>query len=1234
VVLASDPGTTAGGMEVLSSDPGGRTVVLASDPGTMAGWTVVVVSDLGTTAGVTEVMSSDPGTTAGGAVVLSSGPGTTAGETEVLASDPRTTAEGTMFLASDPGTTAGGSVVLASDPGTTAGETAVLASDPGTTAGGTVSLASDPGTTAGGTVVLASDLETTAGGTVTLASSPGTTAGGSVVLSSDPGTTAEGTEVLSSDPGTTAGGTVVLASGPGTSAGRTVTLSSDPGTTAGGTVVPSSDPGGRTVVRASDPGTTAGGTEVLASGPGTTAGGTEVLSLDPRGGTVVLASGPGTTAGEAMVLASDPGTTAGGMEVLSSDPGGRTVVLASDPGTTAGGTVVVVSDLGTTAGWTEVLSSDPGTTAGGTMVLASDPGTTAGETAVLSSDPGTTAGGSVVLSSDLGTTAGGTVVLASDLETTAGGTVTLASSPGTTAGGSVVLSSDPGTTAEGTEVLSSDPGTTAAGTEVLSSDPGTKAGGTVVLASDPEMTAGGSVVLSSDPGTTDDSAGGLLNLVTTAGGGGWTTNRGKTDGHATDKASGTGTMGGGAATLTTSHVPSTPSTSSNIFPSSLSPVSSMAFLTSAGGFQSVWSNISFQNSSNMSSQLLAGATLDVARWSSSRSSGLDTLIAETRIPRAISSAVRSDVTWIPPEGISGTSKFLRTTRMGSVGGTTSESPGFVNVSSVFVYFSVVLYNRTLESFSIQAQKSFKQELAIASGLNTSSWQQLISVKKRVFGSGVLITVNISLIDTETAKSVVAYLTDNLKDAWNSSGFAPAETMSIPKLYQRDTFTVPSLAFFYPAVIYSSSISILTVNLDSFELSDFSHLQVKARNIAQHLNISIVSFQLMSDSVSLVLKLFSRNQVGEVYVTVFDDRDMIPISFVLICIPKKIAIGNFQPRGDYIYGGSTMSIQIHNAPETLSCSNISFFFLSNAQCLSVRYNLHMIGSATVSILIPPVPGPSSILPIMSLQGHSRQYTFPDFFLYIEPPKPTIQTIYPKAVPCGISTFVSVNVNTIALLFDESEIVVVLISRNKSHNLMVLDPQKGSSWSDSSAIFHVFFKIATPTLDAAEVSNLLIFNKQYPDYFAQIPLHFIDPSSPVVEGMFAMETGVNLLGSSPLSVGSTSEHTLAVLISNLPSGSVETDLTVHGQFDVKLEYATFSSSSATIVIRVDSNKEIGAKFGMIGFFPYAPTACNVSCCSDSSCKERAKCGLDYKFTCFSLHFFYDMDIGIQSVDNTQG
>jgi hypothetical protein len=362
--------------------------------------------------------------------------------------------------------------------------------------------------------------------------------------------------------------------------------------------------------------------------------------------------------------------------------------------------------------------------------------------------------------------------------------------------------------------------------------------------------------------------------------------------------------------------------------------------------------------------------------------------------------------------------------------------------------------------------------------------------------------------------------------------------------------------------------------------------------------------------------------------------MIPISFTLVYLPKLTAVRNFQPRSDYLYGGSSMIIQINNIPESLTCSNLSFFLLSTAQCTSVRYDLQAIGSATVTILIPPISEPVSILPTMSIRGYSETYAFPDSFQYIEPPRPTIQTIFPKVVPCRKSTLVYVNVSYLPILFDVSEIFVSLNSTARSQSLMVLDHQQSASSSDSPAVFNLFFKINTPTFETADVYNLLIFNKIYPDYFAHFPLRFIDPSFPLLESLVAIDTGAKSMGSSPLSVGSTSEHAIAILISNVPAGTAETDLTIQGQFNATLEYTLFSSASVTIVITVDSDEEKGTKHGMVGFSPSAPASCNVSCCSDSSCGEGAKCGVDYKYTCFTLNFFYDMQIEVLSIDNTQG
>jgi hypothetical protein len=203
------------------------------------------------------------------------------------------------------------------------------------------------------------------------------------------------------------------------------------------------------------------------------------------------------------------------------------------------------------------------------------------------------------------------------------------------------------------------------------------------------------------------------------------------------------------------------------------------------------------------------------------------------------------------------------------------------------------------------------------------------------------------------------------------------------------------------------------------------------------------------------------------------------------------------------------------------------------------------------------------------------------------------------------------------------------------MVLLDPQKSPALSSQpSGVHNFFFEISTPIFEAPETSQLFIINKQFPEYFAQSPLRCFNPSSPLLESLISLDTGVQSLGYLPLSVGSTSKHTIALEISNLPTGISEANLTLKSQFEATLEYGTFSSSPVTIVITVHSHEEVGVKYGMVGYSPNSPAGCNVSCCSDSSCEEKTKCGVDYMYSCFALNFFNDSMIEVLSIDNTQG
>jgi hypothetical protein len=168
---------------------------------------------------------------------------------------------------------------------------------------------------------------------------------------------------------------------------------------------------------------------------------------------------------------------------------------------------------------------------------------------------------------------------------------------------------------------------------------------------------------------------------------------------------------------------------------------------------------------------------------------------------------RINITGTVPGGTSGLSgpHNLTSQAVSSVGQSTTSAAGSINISTVFVRFTVVLYNTTLQSFSVEAQVELKRELAVASGLNSSSWR-LINLDPKVFGSGVLISVKISLVDTESAERVVSFLRDHLNNVLRASEFSPAEAISIPRVFQSETFEAPSLAFFYPAVSYAASIS--------------------------------------------------------------------------------------------------------------------------------------------------------------------------------------------------------------------------------------------------------------------------------------------------------------------------------------------------------------------------------------------------------------------------------------------
>ena len=423
---------------------------------------------------------------------------------------------------------------------------------------------------------------------------------------------------------------------------------------------------------------------------------------------------------------------------------------------------------------------------------------------------------------------------------------------------------------------------------------------------------------------------------------------------------------------------------------------------------------------------------------------------------------------------------------------------------------------------------------------------------------------------------------------------------------------------------------------NFNVFYIDHLRASAKYKFQDLNISFVSYQESSGITSLYFDLYPGGAIGNVSIDLFDDRGLVSLSFSLIYIPKSIAVSDFMPKSDFIYGGSKVTVLIRNIPSVLLCSNLTFYFSSVAPCISVQSDLST-DSATVTVLLPSSSQPTAVLPKILIQGLSESVPFPDEFQYTQPPLPTVQSIIPSSVSCLVPSDEWVSLSDFPVYTNPTEIMSWINFGDDAQVLAVYEVQNNPSLSGSTTVQDILFRVLVPPTSKAGQAVLKFYNQRFPAYFAEISINLINPTLPLLQSLTTVDTGDTSLGSSPLPVGSTSEHTIAIAVSNVPDSLPQSDWTIQCPFNSTVQYTSLLSGTATLIVNVhETSGANGVQYGIIGFSRFTPATCNASCCSalEVSCGENTKCGTDYIFACFAIDFFDDTTIQIKSIDNTQG
>ena len=342
---------------------------------------------------------------------------------------------------------------------------------------------------------------------------------------------------------------------------------------------------------------------------------------------------------------------------------------------------------------------------------------------------------------------------------------------------------------------------------------------------------------------------------------------------------------------------------------------------------------------------------------------------------------------------------------------------------------------------------------------------------------------------------------------------------------------------------------------------------------------------------------------------------------------------FAPQSSRIYGGSLITVTVDNWPT--SAVKMGRLVLDGMNATLTALSSQETGVARFSAIIPSVPFPRSVSPVLHLpQAVPGYLEFPAAFTYVSAPAPTIEHVAPARAPTGAgdATRIQAHLADLAPVSASSELAIVFqSSTGTQYEGQVLSWKSAAAKGGGNSRPKLIVDFLTPIWqEAAEMSNLLAYHRQFPDKIAQISFEWYDVSEPRLDRMEREDPVSGLVqGQTSLEVPMSSPSQARILVNTVSEMAAPSIKVGDSQIDVTFSSWNSSAETAELVFTVPVSQTAGQVYGLVSFGGSFTPGCSTDCCARKSC---AACGRG--IVCFTLAYFDDSQPGVVLLSESAG